>query len=84
VAKQHLSFKTARGQHKHSSGHTNPYIWVSPEEIQGSKNGCLASAGLLPQTGVWREWESSIVEDIQVDPKKLYNAIQHRQSGTSA
>jgi hypothetical protein len=36
------------------------------------------SAGLLPQTNVWREWREKVVHDRQADPKALYNEIASR------
>lgn len=38
-------------------------------------------AGLLPETAVWAEWRDRIVQEPDVDPKALYNAINEAHLG---
>lgn len=43
-----------------------------------SQCSCTNSAGILPKTDVWDGWKREVVAQEQVDPKKLYVAIDEK------
>jgi len=44
--------------------------------------GWVDKAGLLPKTDVWDEWKVRVVEEVNVNPKVLYNRILRERRGS--